>query len=88
MSKMIRRGAAPKNVNARTWHSSHVAASIRRTTATNMCRENDRTSTNACRIIVWPLTGSVHLPRRPKSTCASSPGGGSSRPTVMLGRRL
>jgi hypothetical protein len=51
-----------------------------------MWRENDSTMMNACKIIVSLVVGSVHLPSRPKSTWTSSPGGGSSRRTVMLAR--
>lgn len=55
------------------------------TTRTNIWRLKDNIRAKAHNLRLFPLSGSCHIPRYPKSICASSPGGGSSRPMVTLG---
>lgn|GEM_PF-4012628 len=48
------------------------------TGCTNWCRLYTSTMMNAWSMRCLPVTGSIHRPSRPKSTCASSPGSQST----------
>jgi hypothetical protein len=62
---MSRAGQPPKNANASTWLAVHDAWSTLITGRTNMCREWDKTMTNAQIRCERPVRGSIQEPSRP-----------------------
>jgi len=67
------------------WHRSHSLWSIVVTTRTNAWRLKDSIRAKAHSRYLLSVLGFCHTPRYPKSMCASSPGGGSPRLTVIRG---